>query len=262
MSRYDGAGLGIDVPSLADALRVELGEANLHVAQGVAILDPDPRGIEAAVAAVRDSDVAIVAVGDLAGLFGRGTSGEGCDSEDLSLPGIQSELVEQILQVGKPVVLLVVSGRPYALGAYAGRCAAIIQAFMPGSEAAGAITGVVTGRVNPSGRLPIGIPGHPGGQPGTYLAAPLAWHSEGVSNLDPRPLFPFGHGLSYTTFSLTDLRLSATEVPTDGSVEVSATVTNTGARSGAEVVQLYLGDPIAQVTRPLKQLIGYAKVSA
>jgi beta-xylosidase len=260
MSRYDGAGLGIDVPSLADALRSTLGAANLHVAQGVGILDADPSGIEAAVAAVQDSDVAVVAVGDLAGLFGRGTSGEGCDSIDLGLPGIQGELVERILQAGKPVILLVVSGRPYALGAYAPRCAAIIQAFMPGSEAAGAIAAVLTGEVNPSGRLPVGIPDHPGGQPGTYLAAPLAWYSEGISNLDPRPLFPFGHGLAYTTFALTDLQLSASEVPAGGTVEASVTVTNTGPRAGADVVQLYLGDPVAQVTRPLKQLIGYAKV--
>ncbi len=260
MSRYEGAGLGIDVASVADALRTSLGNANLKVAQGVGILDPDTSGIAAAVAAVGDSDVAVVAVGDLAGLFGRGTSGEGCDSVDLSLPGIQGELVERIIATGTPVVLLVVSGRPYALGAYADRCAAIIQAFMPGSEAAEAIAGVLTGAVNPSGRLPIGIPSHPGGQPGTYLAAPLAWYSDGVSNLDPTPLFPFGHGLGYTTFSLTDLRLSATEVAPDGSVEVSVTVTNTGARHGAEVIQLYLSDPIAQVTRPLKQLIGYAKV--
>ncbi len=260
MSRYEGVGLGIDVASVADALRTSLGDANLKVAQGVGILDPDTSGIEAAVAAVGDCDVAVVAVGDLAGLFGRGTSGEGCDSVDLSLPGIQGELVERILATGTPVVLLVVSGRPYALGAYADRCAAIIQAFMPGSEAAEAIAGVLSGAVNPSGRLPIGIPSHPGGQPGTYLAAPLAWYSDGVSNLDPRPLFPFGHGLGYTTFSLTDLRLSATEVAPDGSVEVSVTVTNTGSREGAEVVQLYLGDQVAQVARPLKQLIGYAKV--
>lgn len=115
--------------------------------------------------------------------------------------------------------------------------------------------------VNPSGRLPIGIPDHPGGQPGTYLAAPLAWYSEGVSNLDPRPLFPFGHGLGYTTFTLGELKLSATEVAPDGVVEVSVVVSNTGSRSGAEGVQLYLSDPVAQVTRPIKQLIGYVKVA-
>ncbi|MFZ0531486.1 MAG: glycoside hydrolase family 3 N-terminal domain-containing protein [Propionicimonas sp.] len=261
LSRYDGAGLGIDVPSLAETLRSTLGSGNLVVEQGVGILDPDRSGIDAAVAAARASDVAVVAVGDLAGLFGRGTSGEGCDVVDLRLPGIQGELVERVLETGTPVILLVISGRPYALGAYADGCAAIVQAFMPGSEAAAAITGVLTGAVNPSGRLPIGIPNHPGGQPGTYLAAPLAWHSDGVSNLDPRPLFPFGHGLSYTAFELGDLRLSDTEIPTDGALDIAVTVKNIGDRAGSEVVQLYLSDPVASVTRPLKQLIGFAKVS-
>jgi beta-glucosidase len=260
MSRYEGAGLGIDVPSLANALGAHLGSGQVAVAKGVEILGDDRTGIPAALEAARASDVAIVAVGDLAGLFGRGTSGEGCDVVDLRLPGIQGDLVEELLATGTPVILLVISGRPYALGAYADRCAAIVQAFMPGAEGAGALVRVLTGRVNPSGRLPIGIPNHTGGQPGTYLAAPLAWHSEGVSNLDPRPLFPFGHGLSYTTFSLADLHLSATEVAPDGTVDVSVTVTNTGGRAGSEVVQLYLGDPVAQVTRPVKQLIGYAKV--
>ncbi len=260
MSRYEGAGLGIDVPSLADSLRDELGSEHVVVAKGVDILEVDTTGIDTALEAARASDIAIVAVGDLAGLFGRGTSGEGCDVVDLRLPGVQGELVEQILATGTPVILLVISGRPYALGAYADRCAAIVQAFMPGAEGAGALVRVLTGQVNPSGRLPIGIPNHTGGQPGTYLAAPLAWHSDGVSNLDPRPLFPFGHGLSYTTFGLSDLKLSATEVAPDGTVDVSVTVTNTGDRAGSEVVQLYLGDPVAQVTRPIKQLIGYAKV--
>jgi beta-glucosidase len=168
--------------------------------------------------------------------------------------------VEAVLATGTPTVLVVISGRPYSLGAFAGRCAAIVQAFMPGVEGGQAISGVLSGRLNPSGKLPVGVPNHVGGQPGTYIAAPLGWYSEGVSNLDPRPLFPFGHGQSYTTFVVTRLSLSATEVPVDGSVEVSATVTNTGNRTGAEVVQLYLGDPVAEITRPLKQLAAYAKV--
>ncbi|NNM45384.1 beta-glucosidase family protein [Knoellia koreensis] len=260
LSRYEGAGLGIDVPSLADMLASALPAGNVVTALGVPILEPDDSGIEAAVAAARDADVAVVAVGDLAGLFGRGTSGEGCDAVDLSLPGLQGRLVEAVLATGTPVVLLVVSGRPYALGEYAARCAAIVQAFMPGEEGGGAILRVLTGEVNPSGRLPIAIPDHPGGQPGTYLAPPLAWYSEGISNLDPRPLYPFGFGLSYTSFELSDLEASSTQMDVDGSIDVSVTVSNTGDRAGSEVVQLYLSDPVAQVTRPIKALIGYAKV--
>ena len=256
----DAEQLGIDVPSLFESLRGELAESTLTHERGVPFMEEDRVGLEAAVRVASESDVAIVAVGDLAGLFGEGTSGEGCDVVDLHLPGIQEELVEAILATGTPTILVVVSGRPYALGAFAARCAAIVQAFMPGEEGGTALAGVLTGRLNPEGKLPVGIPDHYGGQPGTYLAAPLAWHSEGISSLDPRPLYPFGFGMSYSHYEFTDLELSSTEVPVDGHLEVSATLTNTGDRTGAEVVQLYLADRVSQVARPMKQLIGYAKV--
>jgi beta-glucosidase len=229
--------------------------------RGVPIVDRDPSGVGAALDAVAGADLAVVAVGDLAALFGRGTSGEGCDAEDLRLPGLQGDLVEAALATGTPVVLVVVSGRPYALGDYADRCAAVIQAFMPGEEGGGAIARVLTGEVNPSGRLPVGIPRTPGGQPGTYLAPILGRNSEGISNLDPTPLYPFGFGLSYTDFRYDRLTLSAVDIPTDGTILVSVDVTNDGPRAGDDVVQLYLSDEIAQVTRPVRQLIGYTRVS-
>ena len=120
---------------------------------------------------------------------------EGCDAEDLNLPGLQPQLVEAILETGTPTVLLAVSGRPYALGQYQGRAAAIVQAFFPGEEGGSALAGVLSGRVNPSGKLPVGVPRQAGGQPHTYLAPPLGQRSQRVSNLDPTPAFPFGHGL-------------------------------------------------------------------
>lgn len=260
LSRHADGGLGLESDSLAVALAAEFAGRNVVVEQGVPILEADRSGLDAAVTAARQAEVAILAVGDLAGLFGLGTSGEGCDSVDLSLPGLQGELVEAVLATGTPTVLLAISGRPYSLGAYADRCAAVVQAFMPGEEGGGALARVLSGAVNPTGKLPVGIPDHPGGQPGTYLAPPLGWYSEGVSNLDPRPLYPFGFGTSYTTFEVGDLAVSAEEVAADASLEISATVRNTGDRDGAEVVQLYLGDPQASVVRPLKQLVGYAKV--
>ena len=261
LARYGGHdGLGVSAPSLLTSLRTELTDVELVHVPGVPFATPDRSGIEAAVRAAGESELAIVAVGDLAGLFGLGTSGEGCDAVDLRLPGIQQELVEAVLATGTPTILLVISGRPYALGDVADRCAAIVQAFMPGQEGGAALAGVLSGRLNPEGKLPVAIPAHHGGQPGTYLAAPLAWYSQGISNLDPRPLYPFGFGISYTRFDVADLELSTVEVTPDGSLEVSATVTNTGARSGAEVVQLYLADPVAQVARPVKQLVGFAKV--
>jgi beta-glucosidase len=135
-----------------------------------------------------------------------------------------------------------------------------VQAFFPGEEGGPALAGVLSGRVNPSGKLPVGIPRHPGGQPYTYLAPPLGQNSGGVSNLDPTPAFPFGHGLSYTSFVYDNLRASSVELDTAGSLELTVTVGNTGARDGDEVVQLYVADQVASVTRPITQLIGFARV--
>jgi beta-glucosidase len=221
----------------------------------------DLAGLPAAVVAAESADVCVVAVGDLAGLFGSGTTGEGSDAPDLSLPGSQSDLVEAVLGTGTPVVLVVISGRPYALGEYADRCAAIVQSFMPGEEGAAAIAGVLSGSVTPSGRLPVGVPVGPGSQPGTYLAPQLGRHNVGISNLDPAPLFPFGHGLTYTDFEYDDLELDAARIDTTGQVDVSLTVRNTGDVDADEVVQLYLSDEVAQVVRPARELIGYLRMS-
>jgi beta-glucosidase len=187
---------------------------------GSPILDADRSGMAPAVAAAQSADLVIAAVGDRAGLFGKGTSGEGCDVADLRLPGVQGELVSAVLETGTPTVLVVVSGRPHALGDYTG-AAAVVQAFMPGEEGGAAIAGVLSGRINPAGKLPVQVPRLAGGQPSTYLQPPLGAHSEGVSNLDPTPLFPFGHGLSYTTYEYSDLSLSAAELSTDGELTVS-----------------------------------------
>ncbi|WP_433384129.1 beta-glucosidase family protein [Actinoplanes sp. CA-142083] len=260
LPRHPEHGLGIEVPTAVDALRAELGGAEVVHERGCAVLGDDRSGFAAAVAAAKDADVCVAMVGDLAGLFGHGTSGEGCDADELRLPGLQGELIEELLATGTPVVVVVVSGRPYALGDIAGRAAALVQAFMPGEEGGGAIAGVLSGRIQPGAKLPVQIPRTPGGQPGTYLQPVLGAENSGVSNLDPTPLFPFGHGRSYTTFEIDDLRISDAAVPTDGEFTVTARVRNTGERAGDEVVQLYLRDVIAQVTRPVKQLTGFARV--
>jgi beta-xylosidase len=258
MQGHPDMGLGIEVPTLLDALRAEWPQV-VHE-PGCPISEPDRAGFPAAAEAARQADVCLAVVGDRPGLFGRGTSGEGCDAEDLALPGVQDELVEALLETGTPVVLVVVSGRPYALGRYAGRFAAALQSFLGGEEGGAALAGVLSGRVTPSGKLPVQIPRGAGAQPSTYLHPVLGGNSEGVSNLDPTPLFAFGHGLSYTTFEYSDFSLSAEEIATDGEVEVRCTVRNAGERPGAEVVQLYLADPVASVTRPVIQLAGFARV--
>ncbi|HEY8978516.1 MAG TPA: glycoside hydrolase family 3 N-terminal domain-containing protein [Streptomyces sp.] len=260
LPHHPGHDNGIETRSLLDALATELPGTRIAYEQGCPVKHPDRSGIEAAVEAARDADVCVAVVGDRAALFGLGTSGEGCDAEDLSLPGVQGDLVEALLATGTPVVLLVVSGRPYALGAYTDRAAAVVQAFFPGEEGGAALAGVLSGRVVPSGKLPVQIPRTPGGQPGTYLHAPLGGNSQGVSNLDPTPAYAFGHGLSYTTFAYDGLELSADGIPTDGEVDISCLVRNTGDRPGAEVVQLYTADPVAQLPRPITQLTGFARV--
>jgi len=262
LPRYPGRGLGLDVPSSVDALRAELPDVEVVHERGCAVQGDDRSGFAAAVAAARGADLCVAFVGDLAGLFGLGTSGEGCDADDLRLPGVQADLVAELLATGTPVVVVVVSGRPYALGDVHGRAAGLVQAFMPGEEGGSAVAGVLSGRVQPGGKLPVQIPRTPGGQPSTYLQPPLgSIESAGISSLDPTPLFAFGFGLSYTTFTLDDLRISDDHIPTDGELTVTVRLTNTGSRAGDEVVQLYLHDVLAQVTRPVKQLVGFARVS-
>ena len=202
--------------------------------------------------------MAVLVVGDHAGLFGRGTSGEGCDRDDLELPGVQRELVEAVLETGTPVVLVLVTGRPYAVDWAIERCAAVVQAFFPGEEGAGAIAGVLSGRVNPSGRLPVSMPRSAGAQPYSYLHPALGEGHE-VTNLVSTPAAPFGHGLSYTTFAHEDLVVAA-QTPTDGSIVAEVRVTNTGTVAGDDVVQLYGHDLIGSVTRPVAQLVGYRRV--
>jgi beta-glucosidase len=261
LPRHPELGLGIEVRTGVDALAAELPGVDVVHQPGCPVLEPDRSGFEAALAAARDADLCVAMVGDLAGLFGHGSSGEGCDAEDLRLPGVQADLLHELLETGTPVVVVVVSGRPYALGDVRGRAAGLVQAFFPGEEGASAIAGVLSGRVQPSGKLPVQIPRRPGGQPGTYLQPPLGSpESAGISTLDPTPLYPFGYGRSYTTFEVDDLRISEAEVPTDGAFTVSVRVRNTGPSAGDEVVQLYLRDLLAQVARPVQQLAGFSRV--
>jgi beta-glucosidase len=260
LTRHPGLGLGVEALSLLDALRAELPDAEFVHERGCDVRGDDRSGFAAAAAAAREADLCVVAVGDLAGMFGHGTSGEGCDADDLRLPGVQEELLAELAATGTPVVVVVVSGRPYALGDVHGGAAALVQAFMPGEEGGAALAGVLSGRVQPSGKLPVQIPRGPGGQPGTYLQPPLGADSHGISNLDPTPLFPFGYGASYTTFEVGDLRVSDAEVRTDGEFMVTVRVRNTGGRAGEEVVQLYLHDVVAEVTRPVRQLAGFGRV--
>ena len=252
--------LGVGAPTVLDGIRREFPQSSVTYLPGCEVIGCSREGIAAAVQAAQDADLTILVVGDRSGMFGRGTSGEGCDVATLELPGLQEELTTAVLAAARTSILIVVSGRPYAIGRHAEAADAAVQAFFPGQEGAAAIAGVLSGRVSPSGRLPVQIPGENSSQPGTYLAPPLALKSDGVSNIDPTPAFAFGHGLAYTTFDVEDVRVDAAVVPVDGTVSLHATLANTGTRAGTTVPQLYLTDPIASVTRPVRQLIGFTRV--
>ncbi len=256
---HPGVAMGIEIPTLLEALRAEFPAADIRYAHGTSVDGGETHGITDAAALAASADVAILALGDRAGLFGRGTSGEGCDVEELTLPGAQQHLVDAVLATGTPTVLTLLTGRPYALGSAVTDASAIVQAFFAGEEGAPAIAGILSGRVNPSGRLPVSVPATPGAQPTTYLAAPLARANE-VSSVDPSAAYAFGHGLGYTTFDWSDVAVEASDAPTDGSFALSLRVRNSGERRGADVVQLYLHDPVASVVRPVQRLIGYARV--
>lgn len=252
-------GMGIEIPTVLQAL-TDLHEGEVVHAPGCDVMAAGREGFAAAVETAGSADVALVVVGDRAGLFGRGTSGEGCDAADLRLPGEQQALVAEILATGTPVVVLVLSGRPYALGEIADDAASLVQTFFPGQLGGQAIAEVLTGAVDPSGRLPVSIPRDPGSQPSTYLAPPLGL-ANGVSNIDPTPLYPFGHGRGYSATTWGEVACEAAEWPVDGSVEVTVRIGNETADAIDDVVQVYLHDPAAQVARPDVRMIAFRRVS-
>ncbi|MFC5666756.1 beta-glucosidase [Kitasatospora misakiensis] len=258
-SQHPKTPVGIELPTLRETLTAEFPGSELWTVRGVTVDGTDPGGIADAVRAARTADVVVLALGDRAGLFGRGTSGEGCDVQTLDLPGLQRELLEAVLDTGTPVVLTLLAGRPYALGRAVTEAAAIVQCFFPGEAGTRALAGVLSGRINPSGRLPVSVPAHPGVQPSTYLAARLAQAGE-VSNIDPTPAYVFGHGLGYSEFTWSDLAVDTAETGTDGEFGFAFDLRNTGGRAGSEVVQLYLHDPVAGVVQPEQRLVGYRRI--
>jgi len=257
LTKHPGHHPGIAIPTVADAMRAEFPHAQVTLDRGCDIVGDDASRIPEAADAARRSDVAVVVVGDVAGLFGAGTSGEGCDAVDLRLPGRQHELVRTVLDTGVPTVLVVLSGRPYALGDYSA-ARGVVQAFFPGADGASAVAGVLSGRVAPSGRLPVQVPAAPGAST-TYLQPPLGRHNSGITVADPRPLFPFGFGITRGDMSYESIA-AAPIAPTSGELDVSVVVRNDGAES-VEVVQLYASFPVSEIVRPVAQLVGFARVT-
>jgi hypothetical protein len=254
----DAAGV-VDAATVLDAIERRLGVERVVHERGCEVMGDDRSAIAAAVAAAREADLALVVVGDRAGHFKLGTVGEGTDTADLSLPGRQDELVEAVIATGTPTVVVLLNGRPFALGAIAARAAAIVEAWFPGQAGADAVVDVLFGDAEPGGRSTVTFSRRAGAQPVFYNHKPLA---TGFPEQDDYgAVFPFGHGLTYTTFEYGQLELSGETVPIAGEITVACTVTNVGRRPGDEVVQLYVRDPVASVTRPVLELKGFVRVS-
>lgn len=264
---HPGYDNGFEIPTVFEALQQVVGaerhKTELVYAQGCSAEGSDTTGFAGAIATAKEADIVIAIVGDQAGLFGRGTVGEGNDTESLELPGVQRQLVEELVATGKQVIMVALTGRPYAfdwaLDGPGLKPAAVLQAFFPGEGGGPAIVDVITGVVNPSGRLPVSLPRSSGSQPYSYLHPILGGPSD-VTSFDSTPLRPFGFGLSYTEFDYTDLDVSS-EVATDGTISATVTVTNVGPAKGTEVVQLYGHDVQGSIARPIVQLLGYTRLT-
>ncbi len=211
-----------------------------------------------AVKTAQNADVVVLVVGDLVGLFQQGTTGEGSDANTLRLPGVQEELMEAVLATGKPTVVLLVSGRPYTVNSAVKRAGALVAAWLPGQGGGEAIAQTLFGEKNFSGKTTLSFPFSAGAMPYTYN------HSKKSGGLPRQSAFgaryPFGFGLSYTSFTYPVAKLKTDTVDLDGEVEVLVTVKNTGAVDGEEVVQLYIHDRHASLVRPVKELKGFARV--
>jgi len=238
-------------------------QTKVGYAKGCDVKDDSTAGFDEAVNLAKQSDLAILFVGETADMVG-----EAASRSTLDLPGRQMELVQAIHAVGKPTVVVLVNGRPLSVGWIANNVPAILESWMGGSESGNAIADILFGDVNPSAKLPVTFPRSVGQVPMYYNYMNTGRPPEAENRYTSKyfdmpwtPLFPFGHGLSYTKFKITNLQLSAPRIDANGKLTVSVDVENVGARAGDEVVQLYIRDPVATMTRPVKELKGFQRVS-
>ncbi len=233
-------------------------------ARGCDNLEADTSGFNEALEIAERADAVILVLGDRSGLTPECTTGEFRDSADLRLPGVQEELAKAILGTGKPVGAVLINGRPYAIPWLDESANAILEAWFPGEEGGAAVADILFGDTSPGGKLPVTFPRHVGQLPIFYNHKPSGmkshWYGDYVSE-KATPLYPFGHGLSYTTFEYSQLSIKRKQAARGETVDVSLKVTNTGDIRGDEVVQLYIRDEFASVPRPMKELKGYARVA-
>src|SRR5881398_3145913 len=262
LGSWPGRGEPQDAVTPLEGIKQRAGSVSVVYAKGCGITDTSTAGFADAVAAAKQAHVAVLVLGEAGDM-----SGEAASRAELDLPGVQPQLLEAVHATGTPIVLVVMSGRPLTIPWAAEHVPAILESWFLGVETGPALAAVLFGDVSPSGKLPVTFPRAVGQIPLYYdhkntgrPTGPDKYTSK-YTDLPVTPLFPFGHGLSYTTFGYSDLRLSAPRITPAGAQNVSVTVTNIGSREGAEVVQLYVHDEVASVTRPVRALAGFRRVS-
>jgi beta-glucosidase len=254
----------VKITTVLDGIKATVSpQTEVLYTEGCNNLGNSSSGFDEAVDIAKQADAVVLVLGDRSGLTLDCTTGETRDSADLKLPGRQEDLAKAILATGRPVAIILVTGRPYAFAALAERANAILEAWLPGEEGGSAIADILFGDVNPGGKLPITFPRSVGQVPIYYNAKPSGgksyWHIDYVSE-KATPLYPFGHGLSYTSFEYRDLLIGRNQVTVGESVDISLAVKNVGKVAGDEVVQLYIRNEFASTPRPVKELKGYRRV--
>ena len=256
LGSWCGHGKDTDVEMLYDGLTAEFGgDAELRYAMGCKPQGNDRSGFAGALDVARWSDVVIVCLGEMLTW-----SGENASRSTIALPQIQEELVKELKEAGKPVILVLSNGRPLELNRMEPLCDAILEIWQPGINGARSMAGILSGRINPSGKLAMTFPYSTGQIPIYYNHRKSGRGHQGFyKDITSDPLYPFGHGLSYTEFKYGTVTPSATKVKRGDKLSAEVTVTNTGARDGAETVHWFISDPYCSITRPVKELKHFEK---
>jgi len=255
----------VKVPTILEEIRNSVSiSIEVTFVKGCEINSPDVSGFGKAVKAAGDAEVVILVMGGRSGLTLENTTGEFRDATDLGLPGVQEKLISAILAVGKPTVLVLNNGRTASIPDLVEKTNAILETWVPGEEGARAVAAVLFGDVNPGGKLPISIPRSAGQVPVFYNHKPSGMRSNifgDYFNEPVKPLFPFGFGLSYSSFRFSDLKIDKTKTKAGEVIDISMSIQNTSKISGDEVVQLYVCDEVASLPRPVKELKDFVRVT-
>jgi beta-glucosidase len=251
----------IRIVSILEAIKGKVSPQTLvYFVKGCDIYDPSKEGFDEAIEAASKSDVIVAAMGERSGMFHLpAVTGEGRDQASLSLPGIQEDLIEKLYATGKPLIIVLVNGRPLSIRRISERASAIVEAWFPGEEGGNAVADILFGDYNPGGKLPITIPQDVGQIPIYYSRRNSSFRD--YVFMSAKPLFPFGHGLSYTKFDYSSLEIEPNKVGPAGKVAISFYVKNVGELKGDEVAQIYIHAKAVSVSRPIKELKGFRRIT-